>query len=486
MGWLDKLQNGGEFLGTTNKGFKYNGAWNGPAQYGKNIPKAQDGLYDPDTNPEFKWGPTGERVLRAQLENYKKSGNQRGMEKNQAILDRYAAFKASEQQYFDQTKELVGNYRARENNIKSLSDTVKDKYNFDLSQEDYAKLSPREMVNRKMIERANAVIASGKGYPITQQLKDNLNENTCINGVCSAASDAGVDFDLFKGLSGVREKDVNKPGVDYVPQYNVTWAENNNFLKAGYERVPEGELPQPGDFAQYESRRDKSHADTVHMELVKKLLPTGYESFNNYNQTNHPQPGTGNAVRTFADGNVGTIKEFPDFPAAYYFRLNENTANNIVNTDPQYKPIVEGYKKYKDSDEAKLIQQNRNVMDVNKPAYDKAQAFYAKEMKKIFRGGGAIKDNKGYWNPDNWGKIVEIGSNNITMKGVNQPLWGQSKQTGEKKLLLPGKGYTFDNTKEVIEYPIAQSGKELKQLLDFSNKPDVKWLESFNYGNSRR
>ncbi len=37
MGWLDKLQDGGEFLGTTNKGFNYNGAWGGPAQNGTKV-----------------------------------------------------------------------------------------------------------------------------------------------------------------------------------------------------------------------------------------------------------------------------------------------------------------------------------------------------------------------------------------------------------------------------------------------------------------
>lgn len=35
--WLDKFENGGEFLGTTNRGFDYNGAWNGQWQNGGKI-----------------------------------------------------------------------------------------------------------------------------------------------------------------------------------------------------------------------------------------------------------------------------------------------------------------------------------------------------------------------------------------------------------------------------------------------------------------
>ena len=34
MNWLDKYKDGGEFLGTTNKGFDYNGAWRGQFQDG--------------------------------------------------------------------------------------------------------------------------------------------------------------------------------------------------------------------------------------------------------------------------------------------------------------------------------------------------------------------------------------------------------------------------------------------------------------------
>jgi hypothetical protein len=73
----------------------------------------------------------------------------------------------------------------------------------------------------------------------------------------------------------------------------------------------------------------------------------------------------------------------------------------------------------------------------------------------MYQSGGVIKDDNGYWNPENWGKPVEINSPQITMIGVSQPLLGISNQTGEKKLMMPGvKNYRFKNTQQVTEYPI--------------------------------
>ena len=66
----------------------------------------------------------------------------------------------------------------------------------------------------------------------------------------------------------------------------------------------------------------------------------------------------------------------------------------------------------------------------------------------------AVKDNNGYWNKNNHGKVVEISSPDITMKNVNQDLIGISKETGEKKLMKKGNEYFFKNTKSVIEIPI--------------------------------
>jgi hypothetical protein len=74
-----------------------------------------------------------------------------------------------------------------------------------------------------------------------------------------------------------------------------------------------------------------------------------------------------------------------------------------------------------------------------------------------YASGGQIKtDNRGYWNPKNWGHPVRINSNDITMEGVDQPLWGIS-DTGDTKYMEPGQDYRFKG-KSVTEYPMAQNG----------------------------
>jgi hypothetical protein len=111
--------------------------------------------------------------------------------------------------------------------------------------------------------------------------------------------------------------------------------------------------------------------------------------------------------------------------------------------------------------------------------------------RNISKNGSVVKDNMGYWNPDNWGKVVEIDSPNITMKGVNQPLLGISDE-GDVQYMEPGKDYKFKG-KKVKEYPVAKNGvnqqdektvQHLDQLLNFTNynKPKAKsggWLDKY-------
>lgn len=102
---------------------------------------------------------------------------------------------------------------------------------------------------------------------------------------------------------------------------------------------------------------------------------------------------------------------------------------------------------------------------------------------------GIIKDNDGYWNSDNWGKVVEIDSNNITMKGVHQPLLGISDE-GDIQYMEPNKDYKFKG-KKVREFPIARNGinnldenslQQLDQLTNFTNYNKLSnggWLDKF-------
>jgi hypothetical protein len=113
------------------------------------------------------------------------------------------------------------------------------------------------------------------------------------------------------------------------------------------------------------------------------------------------------------------------------------------------------------------------------------------ERTNTLKSGGQIKtDNRGYWNPKNWGHPVRINSNNITMEGVDQPLWGIS-DTGDTKYMEPGQDYRFKG-KSVTEYPMARNGinnldekttEHLDQLTNFTNynKPTVGgWLSKYS------
>ena len=67
----------------------------------------------------------------------------------------------------------------------------------------------------------------------------------------------------------------------------------------------------------------------------------------------------------------------------------------------------------------------------------------------ISRDGSVIKDDRGQWAHP--GEITEIGSNEITMQGVDYPVLGVS-DTGDTKMMQPGKDYKFKGSK-VTEYP---------------------------------
>jgi hypothetical protein len=102
----------------------------------------------------------------------------------------------------------------------------------------------------------------------------------------------------------------------------------------------------------------------------------------------------------------------------------------------------------------------------------KASAQNGKEMKfyqegldfkpkTISKNGSVIKDDLGQWAHP--GEITEIGSNEITMQGVDYPVLGIS-DTGDRKMMYPGKDYKFDGSM-VTEYPMAQDGENITKKL---------------------
>lgn len=108
--------------------------------------------------------------------------------------------------------------------------------------------------------------------------------------------------------------------------------------------------------------------------------------------------------------------------------------------------------------------------------------------RNISKQGSKIKkDDNGYWNPENWGKPVEIGSNNITMQGVYEPLIGVSDE-GDVQYMEPEQDYKFKG-KKVTEYPVAQKGLKVPPLnVSDPNDPRLKSYQDslYNYNVGKR
>lgn len=74
--------------------------------------------------------------------------------------------------------------------------------------------------------------------------------------------------------------------------------------------------------------------------------------------------------------------------------------------------------------------------------------------KSISKNGSVIKDDMGQWAHP--GEITEIGSNQITMKGVPYPVLGIS-DTGDMQMMYPDEEYQYDG-ESVTEIPMMREG----------------------------
>ena len=180
----------------------------------------------------------------------------------------------------------------------------------------------------------------------------------------------------------------------------------------------------------------------------------------------------------------------PAFPEGSYFNKSGlYSTNDLYN--PDYIAEVVGKDELFTYPKRTVFNENIRVAPNNIPIEE--ANFYKKDWLQGYKevpkqeDGGIIKDDNGYWNPDNWGKAVEIRSNDITMEGVYEPLLGIS-DTGDTKLMKPGKNYKFKG-KKVTEYPMAKNGlrqeqkglQNLEDLTNFTNynKP-TNWLNKYN------
>lgn len=118
-----------------------------------------------------------------------------------------------------------------------------------------------------------------------------------------------------------------------------------------------------------------------------------------------------------------------------------------------------------------------------------------KKLDRIVDPGFPV-DPMGYWNPANVGKIVQVPTEDghITMRGVDQPLWGMDEY-GNTQYQMPGQDYHYPG-KFITEYPIAKKGGQVNWLdemqdgggidmskvrMDFYPKSQIEAQEQLDY-----
>jgi hypothetical protein len=177
-----------------------------------------------------------------------------------------------------------------------------------------------------------------------------------------------------------------------------------------------------------------------------------------YARTQSPAPSNGKyAKKTKASAQYGAslpmIEDVGDFKEGVWV--------------PNWKAMAEqakklGVKKVK-TKHGNIIQFNDKWEAISVDDNPKAQngqemKFYQEGLdfkpKTISQNGSVIKDDRGQWAHP--GEITEIGSNEITMQGVDYPVLGIS-DTGDTQMMYPDQDYKFDGEK-VIEYPMMQEG----------------------------
>lgn len=134
----------------------------------------------------------------------------------------------------------------------------------------------------------------------------------------------------------------------------------------------------------------------------------------------------------------------------------------IVKTPPKFaykRGPIEDPKDYdtlskRNSGAQKILDYGKNDMNFYNKNKTTAQPTLGNLQTNVFKKGGVIKDDRGQWAHP--GEITEIGSNRITMQGVNYPVLGIS-DTGDRQMMYPNEEYKFKGNK-VTEFPMAQLG----------------------------
>lgn len=274
-------------------------------------------------------------------------------------------------------------------------------------------------------------------------------------------------------------------GVQQSQQYLQNWYQNrvltDPILNQTYQNEKQQYLNQAQSLPspQYVSNIDDQNTQgtydykTGNINLLKTASPLVY-THEGTHKINLPLKDTQSNVNAFSIIGENVIPQ--NKIENQWIKDNYSQISNYQEVIPRLNAYRQKYQLQPDQViTPELIQQNRQQYLNSADYEDNTDQLYklfedeglSNVLNKVVsvdsnnsyygQNGGIVKDDQGYWNPNNWGKVVEINSPKITMEGVYEPLLGISNQTGEKKLMFPGENYNFKNTQQVTEYPIKRN-----------------------------
>jgi hypothetical protein len=388
--WLDKYNDGGEYLGTTNKGFDYNGAWGGTMQLGGSLPGAGGFMYARVGAPSN--GPYAKKT---------KASAQNG----------------GEMKFYQEGLDWKPRNISRDGSEISQAQMGTMVTPLDFSKP----LGTLEGVSEVMSAPARTAT-----YLLTGKYQDPSQALGIKNPVGAFVTDAILDPVNLLGVGAAGK-------VGKAAKAAVKASKESGVLSKAHKLNPKAyhyNLPKD---AMWRGLGKEGMEDAVESGLFRakqNVIPEYYPGSKlQINKSFGENPYFTPKFNTAATYGDDFIAEVPRDVANWRNRYGRGKTWSQVADRPI--PI----------DQGRILQKDwlKGYKEVPKP-------------KKKEKGGEITKDDNGYWNPENWGEPVEIGSNEITMEGVYEPLLGIS-DTGDAQMMYPGEDYTFDG-ESVTEYPV--------------------------------
>ena len=483
-GWLDKYtpkaQNGieGTMGGLTDIGFDYNGAWGGPSmQMGGSIPGTVGFTYARTQDPAPSNGPYAKKTM-SSAQDGKKVFNKKVSEST--FVNRDRRIPSSK----DIIKKIPGTSSYKDVYGNLLEKDDKGVYKpIQKEVEEVKKYTPQSTLSKVKEIALNPMTAIGykvrnenipENFSRSEDTRNNLDTAVdFINPAWYAESAKNLVQSQGQVFSDLSEGNFQDAGINQL----VAGVETLNFIPvAKYAKKPlQKGLQQTGEYLTTKTPLKNTYkinpwAFKPSSEMGYRML--GKEGFEDALESgvlrakpapNQPTNGGISLARnTNRNPNTGKMQGALDRPyfadgfideryASDYMAAVNKVENNLVPI-PTHKGIAPSTP--------------TNIPIENAQFYKKDWLQGYKQIPKQ-EDGGVIKDDLGQWAHP--GEITEIGSNNITMEGVPYDVLGIS-DTGDVKLMKPGKNYKFKG-KKVTEFPMAKNGlrQEQKGLVNLDN-----------------